>query len=393
MSFIKLTDLDLAGKRVLIRADLNVPVKDGKVTSDARITASMPTIEHCMKAGAKVMVMSHRGRPEEGVADEENSMQPIADDMSAKLGKTVPLVKDYLDNAPEVNEGEVVLLENVRFNAGEKKDNEELAKKYASMCDVFVMDAFGTAHRAQASTHGVGKFAPTACAGILLSGELDALAKALAEPARPMVAIVGGSKVSTKLTVLEALSEKVDQLVVGGGIANTFLKAAGHPVGKSLCEDDLVDTAKALMEKMNARGASIPIATDVVVGKQFDENEPAVLKQADEVSDDDMIFDIGPDSAKVLADIISKAGTIVWNGPVGVFEFDQFGEGTKTVSMAIANASGFSLAGGGDTIAAIQKYDIYDKVSYISTAGGAFLEYLEGKTLPAVAMLEERAKS
>ena len=393
MSFIKLTDLDLAGKRVLIRADLNVPVKDGKVTSDARIAASMPTIEHCMKAGAKVMVMSHRGRPEEGVADEENSMQPIANDMSAKLGKTVPLVKDYLENAPEVNEGEVVLLENVRFNSGEKKDNEELAKKYASLCDVFVMDAFGTAHRAQASTHGVGKFAPTACAGILLSGELDALAKALAEPARPMVAIVGGSKVSTKLTVLEALSEKVDQLVVGGGIANTFLKAAGHPVGKSLCEDVLVDTAKALMEKMQARGASIPIATDVVVGKQFDENEPAILKQADEVADDDMIFDIGPDSARVLADIIAKAGTIVWNGPVGVFEFDQFGEGTRTVSMAIANASGFSLAGGGDTIAAIQKYDIYDKVSYISTAGGAFLEYLEGKTLPAVAMLEERAKN
>jgi phosphoglycerate kinase len=346
-----------------------------------------------MKAGAKVMVMSHRGRPEEGVADEENSMQPIANDMSAKLGKTVPLVKDYLENAPEVNEGEVVLLENVRFNSGEKKDNEELAKKYASLCDVFVMDAFGTAHRAQASTHGVGKFAPTACAGILLSGELDALAKALAEPARPMVAIVGGSKVSTKLTVLEALSEKVDQLVVGGGIANTFLKAAGHPVGKSLCEDDLVDTAKALMEKMQVRGASIPIATDVVVGKQFDENEPAILKQADEVADDDMIFDIGPDSARVLADIIAKAGTIVWNGPVGVFEFDQFGEGTRTVSMAIANASGFSLAGGGDTIAAIQKYDIYDKVSYISTAGGAFLEYLEGKTLPAVAMLEERAKN
>jgi phosphoglycerate kinase len=392
MSFIKLTDLDLAGKRVLIRADLNVPVKDGKVTSDARITASMPTIEHCMKAGAKVMVMSHRGRPEEGVADEENSMQPIADDMSSKLGKTVPLIKDYLENAPEVGEGKVVLLENVRFNAGEKKDNEELAKKYASLCDVFVMDAFGTAHRAQASTHGVGKFAPTACAGILLSDELDNLAKALAEPARPMVAIVGGSKVSTKLTVLEALSEKVDQLVVGGGIANTFLKATGKNVGKSLCENDLVDTAIALIEKMQARGANIPIATDVVCGKNFAEDEPAVLKDVNDVEDDDMIFDIGPDSAKELADIISKAGTIVWNGPVGVFEFDQFGEGTKTVSMAIANAAGFSLAGGGDTIAAIQKYDIYDKVSYISTAGGAFLEYLEGKTLPAVAMLEERAK-
>jgi len=391
MSFIKLTDLDLTGKRVLIRADLNVPVKDGKVTSDARITASMPTIEHCMKAGAKVMVFSHRGRPQGGVVDEENSMQPIADDMSAKLGKNVPLVKDYLDNAPQIGAGEVVLLENVRFNAGEGKDNEELAKKYAALCDVFVMDAFGTAHRAQASTHGAGKFAPVACAGLLLSEELDALNKALANPARPMVAIVGGSKVSTKLTVLEALSEKVDQLVVGGGIANTFLMAAGHPIGKSLCEADLVDTAKGLMEKMSARGATIPIASDVVVGKRFDENEPAVLKKANEVAEDDMIFDIGPDSAQELADIIMKAGTVVWNGPVGVFEFDQFGAGTKKVAQAIANTSAFTLAGGGDTIAAIQKYDIYDKVSYISTAGGAFLEFLEGKTLPAVAMLEARA--
>jgi phosphoglycerate kinase len=392
MAFIKLTDLDLAGKRVLIRADLNVPVKDGKVTSDARITASMPTMEHCAKAGAKVMVMSHRGRPEEGVADEENSMAPIAADMSAKLGKDVRLIKDYLDNAPEVADGEIVLFENVRFNTGEKKDNEELSKKYASLCDIFVMDAFGTAHRAQASTHGAGKFAPVACAGLLLSEELDSLAKALAEPARPMVAIVGGSKVSTKLTVLEALSEKVDQLVVGGGIANTFLKAMGHNVGKSLCEDDLVDTAKALVEKMQARGANIPIATDVVCGKEFSETAEATLKAAGDVADDDMIFDIGPDSAKELADIIAKAGTVVWNGPVGVFEFDQFGEGTKTVSMAIADSDCFSLAGGGDTIAAIQKYDIYDKVSYISTAGGAFLEYLEGKTLPAVAMLEEAAK-
>lgn len=391
MAFIKLTDLDLAGKRVLIRADLNVPVKDGKVTSDARITASMPTVEHCIKSGAKVMVMSHRGRPEEGKADEENSMAPIAADMSAKLGKDVRLIKDYLDGGFDVADGEAVLLENVRFNAGEKKDEESLAKKYAALCDVFVMDAFGTAHRAQASTHGVGKFAAVACAGLLLSEELDSLAKALAEPARPMVAIVGGSKVSTKLTVLEALSEKVDQLVVGGGIANTFLKAAGKNVGKSLCEDDLVPTAQALMKKMEARGATIPIATDVVCGKQFDENEPAVLKNADDVADDDMIFDIGPDSAKALADIIAKAGTIVWNGPVGVFEFDQFGAGTKTVSMAIAETAGFSLAGGGDTIAAIQKYDIYDKVSYISTAGGAFLEYLEGKTLPAVAMLEQAA--
>ncbi|MEW8287331.1 MAG: phosphoglycerate kinase [Candidatus Thiodiazotropha endolucinida] len=391
MSFIKLTDLDLAGKRILIRADLNVPVKDGKVTSDARITASMPTIEHCVKSGARVQVMSHRGRPTEGEVDAENSMQPIADDMSAKLGKTVRLVKDYLQSAPEVAEGEVVLFENVRFNSGEKKDNEELAMKYAALCDVFVMDAFGTAHRAQASTHGAGKFAPAACAGLLLADELDNLAKALANPARPMVAIVGGSKVSTKLTVLEALSEKVDQLVVGGGIANTFLKATGHNVGKSLCEDDLVPTAQALIEKMKSRGANIPIATDVVVGKNFAEDEPAVLKSAGEVEDDEMIFDIGPDSANELADIIKQAGTIVWNGPVGVFEFDQFGEGTKTVSMAIADSDGFSLAGGGDTIAAIQKYDIYEQVSYISTAGGAFLEYLEGKTLPAVAMLEARA--
>jgi phosphoglycerate kinase len=392
MSFIKLTDLDLKGKRVLIRSDLNVPVKEGKVTSDARITASMPTFERCMKAGAKVMVMSHLGRPEEGVYSAENSLKPVADDLSAKLGKPVRLVKDYLDQAPELGEGELVLLENVRFNKGETKDNEDLSKKYAALCDVYVMDAFGTAHRAQASTHGAGKFAPVACAGLLLAEELDALNKALASPARPMVAIVGGSKVSTKLTVLESLSEKVDQMVVGGGIANTFLKASGKNVGKSLCEDDLVPTAKALMEKMAARGASIPIAVDVVVGKRFDENEPAVLKDASDVVDDEMIFDIGPKSAQELADIIAKAGTIVWNGPVGVFEFDQFGAGTKTVSMAIANAKGFSLAGGGDTIAAIQKYGIYDKVSYISTAGGAFLEYLEGKTLPAVAMLEARAK-
>lgn len=391
MAFIKLTDLDLAGKRVLIRADLNVPVKDGKVTSDARISASMSTIEHCAQAGAKVMVMSHRGRPDEGVYSEENSMAPIAADMSAKLGKEVRLIKDYIDGGFDVAAGEVVLLENVRFNAGEKKDNEVLAKKYAALCDVFVMDAFGTAHRAQASTHGAGKYAPVACAGLLLASELDALAKALANPARPMVAIVGGSKVSTKLTVLEALAEKVDQLVVGGGIANTFLKAAGHNVGKSLCEDDLVPTAQMLMEKMRARGASIPIAVDVVCGKKFAEDEPAVLKNADEVDDDDMIFDIGPKSAQELAEIIAKAGTVVWNGPVGVFEFDQFGAGTKTVSMAIAESPCFSLAGGGDTIAAIQKYDIYDKVTYISTAGGAFLEYLEGKTLPAVAMLEEAA--
>ncbi len=391
MAFIKLTDLDLAGKRVLIRADLNVPVKDGKVTSDARITASMPTIEYCVKQGAKVMVMSHRGRPTEGQYDEENSLKPVAECLSEKLGKPVPLIKDYLEKAPEVAEGEVLLLENVRFNAGEKSDDPELAKKYAALCDIFVMDAFGTAHRAQASTHGVGKFAPVACAGLLLADELDNLAKALANPARPMVAIVGGSKVSTKLTVLEALSEKVDQLVVGGGIANTFIKAAGYNVGKSLCENDLVDTARMLMEKMQERGANIPIPTDVVVAKEFAEDAEATLKKVDEVADDDMIFDIGPESAQVLADIIKQAGTIVWNGPVGVFEFDQFGEGTRTVAMAIAEGDGFSLAGGGDTIAAIQKYNIYDKVSYISTAGGAFLEYLEGKPLPAVVMLEEKA--
>ncbi|KPK39064.1 MAG: phosphoglycerate kinase [Gammaproteobacteria bacterium SG8_47] len=392
MSVIRMTDLDLAGKRVLIRADLNVPVKDGKVTSDARISASMPSFEFCLKAGAKVMVMSHLGRPTEGEYSEENSLKPVAEDLSAKLGKPVRLIRDWVDGGFDVADGELVLLENVRFNKGEKKDDEALAKKYAALCDVFVMDAFGTAHRAQASTHGVAKFAPTACAGILLTGELEALNKALADPARPMVAIVGGSKVSTKLTVLEALSQKVDQLVVGGGIANTFLKAAGKEIGKSLCEDDLVGTAQELTEKMAARGASIPIAVDVVVGKQFDANEPAVLKDSDSVATDDMIFDIGPKSAEQLADIIMKAGTVVWNGPVGVFEFDQFGEGTKRIAQAIADTKAFTLAGGGDTIAAIQKYDIYDKVSYISTAGGAFLEFLEGKTLPAVAMLEERAK-
>lgn len=393
MAFIKMTDLDLKGKRVLIRADLNVPVKDGKVSSDARITASLPSIQKAMAAGAKVMVMSHLGRPTEGEPSEADSLAPVAADLSAKLGRNVPLVKDYLATAPQLNDGEVVLFENVRFNKGEKKDKEDLAKQYAALCDVFVMDAFGTAHRAEASTHGVGLQAPIAAAGILLTEELDALAKALANPARPMVAIVGGSKVSTKLTVLESLADKVDQLVVGGGIANTFLKAAGYNVGKSLCEDDLVPTAKALMDKMNARGASIPLPSDVVVGKKFDANEAAILKQVSEVADDDMIFDIGPDSSQVLANIINKSGTIIWNGPVGVFEFDQFGAGTKAISLAIAQAQGFSLAGGGDTIAAIQKYDIYDQVSYISTAGGAFLEYLEGKVLPAVAMLEQRAKA
>ncbi len=391
MSVIKLIDLDLKGKRVFIRADLNVPVKDGKVTSDARITASMATIEHCLKAGAKVMVTSHLGRPEEGVYSEENSLKPVANNIAARLGKPVRLIRDWVDGGFDAAVGELVLLENCRFNKGEKKCLDETSQKYAKLCDVFVMDAFGTAHRAEATTYGIAKFAPVACAGMLLTEELDALGKALLDPARPMVAIVGGSKVSTKLTVLESLSEKVDQLVVGGGIANTFLKAAGHNVGKSLCEDDLVPTAKALMEKMAARGASIPVARDVVCGKQFDANEPAVLKRADAVGDDDMIFDIGPQSAQELADIIMRAGTVVWNGPVGVFEFDQFGDGTKKIAEAIAATKAFTLAGGGDTIAAIQKYDIYDKVSYISTAGGAFLEFLEGKKLPAVEILEQRA--
>jgi phosphoglycerate kinase len=390
MSVIRMTDLDLKGKRVFIRADLNVPVKEGKVTSDARITASLPTIVHAMKAGARVMVTSHLGRPTEGEWTEEISLKPVAEVMSQKLGKPVRLIKDWVDGGFDVTEGEVVLLENCRVNKGEKKNLDETAQKYAKLCDVFVMDAFGTAHRAEASTHGIAKYAPVACAGILLTEELEALTKALLNPARPMVAIVGGSKVSTKLTVLESLSEKVDQLVVGGGIANTFLKATGKNVGKSLCEDDLVPTAKALMEKMAKRGATIPIAVDVVVGKKFDANEPAVLKDADAVADDDMIFDIGPKSAQELADIIMKAGTVVWNGPVGVFEFDQFGAGTKKIAEAIAATKAFTLAGGGDTIAAIQKYGIYDKVSYISTAGGAFLEFLEGKKLPAVEILEQR---
>lgn len=391
MSFIRMADLDLKGKRVLIRADLNVPVKEGKVTSDARIRASMKTFEAAINAGAKVMVMSHLGRPEEGVFSEENSLAPVAADLSAKMGKEVRLIRDWVDGGFDVAEGELVLLENVRFNKGEKKNLDETAQKYAALCDVFVMDAFGTAHRAEGSTHGVAKFAPTACAGLLLTAELDALAKALANPARPLVAIVGGSKVSTKLTVLESLSEKVDQLVVGGGIANTFIAAAGNNVGKSLYEADLIETCNKLNGIMNARGAAIPLATDVVCGKEFSPTAAAETKNVAEVVADDMIFDIGPDSAQALADIIMKAGTVVWNGPVGVFEFDQFGEGTKTISMAIANSSAFSIAGGGDTLAAIDKYGIADQVSYISTGGGAFLEFLEGKQLPAVAILEERA--
>ncbi len=391
MPVIKLTDLNLKNKRVFIRADLNVPIKDEVVTSDARITASMATIDYCLKQGAKVMVTSHLGRPEEGVWSEENSLKPVVDNIATRLDKPVRLIKDWVEGGFEVEDGDLVVLENCRFNKGEKKNIDATAQKYARLCDVFVMDAFGTAHRAQASTHGIAKYAPVACAGILLTEELAALTKALLNPARPMVAIVGGSKVSTKLTMLESLSEKVDQMVVGGGIANTFLKATGKNIGRSLCEDDLVSTAKTLMDKMAKRNASIPIAVDVVVGKKFNANEPAVLKNASAVTDEEMIFDIGPKSAQELVDIIMKAGTVVWNGPVGVFEFDQFGAGTKTIAMAIASTKAFTLAGGGDTIAAIQKYNIYDKISYISTAGGAFLEFLEGKKLPAVEILEKRA--
>ncbi len=387
-----MTDLDLAGKRVLIREDLNVPLKDGDVADDTRIRASLPTIKHAMEAGAKVMLMSHLGRPTEGEPTEEASLAPVVKYLSGLLGKEVKLIKDYLDKAPELNDGDVVVLENVRFNIGEKKNTDDLAKKYAALCDVYVMDAFGTAHRAQASTHGVAKFAATACAGPLLAGELDALGKALHEPARPMVAIVGGSKVSTKLTVLESLSKVVDQLIVGGGIANTFIAAAGYNVGKSLYEPDLIDTAKKLTADAKARGGDIPVPVDIVCAKEFSPTAEAELKAVSEATDDDMIFDIGPESAKQLAEIIKNAGTIVWNGPVGVFEFDQFGEGTKAISMAIAESDAFSIAGGGDTLAAVSKYNIGDKVSYISTGGGAFLEFLEGKKLPAVAILEERAQ-
>ncbi len=393
MAYLKLTDLELAGKRVLIRADLNAPVDpvSGKVTSDARIRASLPTIQHARQVGAQVIVMSHRGRPQEGTVQPEDSLQPIVADLSAKLGQPVRLIERYLDDPFTVANGEVVLLGNVRCNVGEKKNDPILAERYAALCDVFVLDAFGTAHRAQASTYGVGFAAPAACAGLLLTAELDSLARALAQPARPMVAIVGGSKVSTKLGVLEALTDKIDQLIVGGGIANTFLRAMGHPVGESLYEPDLVETARRLIDKMAARGASVPIPTDVVCSKTFGPEAVAVTKPVASVTADDRILDIGPDSAQVLADIIAGAGTIVWNGPVGVFEWDAFGQGTQTIAQAIAQAPGYSLAGGGDTIAAIQKYQIEDSISYISTAGGAFLEYLEGKKLPAVTMLEQCA--
>ncbi len=386
MSVLKMTDLDLSGKRVLIREDLNVPVKDGRVTSDARIRASLPTIELAMKAGAKVMVMSHLGRPTEGEYEEQYSLAPVAAHLSEMLGCEVPLIKDWLDGGFDVAEGELVLLENVRFNAGEKKDNEALSQKMAALCDIYVMDAFGTAHRAQASTHGVARFAEVACAGPLLANELDALGKALDNPARPLAAIVGGSKVSTKLEVLNSLSDKVDQLIVGGGIANTFLAAAGKPVGKSLCEHDLIPVAQELMKRVN-----IPLPVDVVVATEFAETAEATVKLVDDVTEDDMILDIGPQSAQNLAALLKSAGTIIWNGPVGVFEFDQFGNGTKVLSLAIAESEGFSIAGGGDTLAAVDKYGIAAQVSYISTGGGAFLEFVEGKVLPAVAILETRA--
>ncbi|MEX2162962.1 MAG: phosphoglycerate kinase [Sulfuricaulis sp.] len=392
MPVIKMTELNLAGKRVLIRADLNVPVKDGRITSDKRLRASLASTEYAMQAGAKVMLMSHLGRPNEGEYSEENSLQPVAEAFSKLLGRKVPLVKDYLDTAPRMENGEVVMLENVRFNEGEKKNDEALSRQYAALCDIFVMDAFGTAHRAQASTHGVGLLAPVACAGILLAAELEALGQALADPKRPLVAIVGGSKVSTKLTVLESLSRKVDQLIVGGGIANTFIAAAGHRVGKSLYEPELVDTARRLMAEAESRGARIPIPSDVVCGKELAETTPATHKPVTEVADDDMILDIGPETAKHFAEMLKQAGTIIWNGPVGVFEFDQFAEGTRVLSLAIAESPAFSIAGGGDTLAAVAKYKIGGMISYISTGGGAFLEFLEGKKLPAVAMLEARAK-
>ena len=384
MSVLTMSELDLKDQRVLIREDLNVPVKDGRIKSDARIQAALPTIRMALEKGAAVMVCSHLGRPEEGVFSEENSLAPVAEYLSKALGREVPLVRDYLAGC-QVEPGNVVLLENVRFNKGEKKNDDELAQAYAALCDVFVMDAFGTAHRAQGSTHGVAKFAPVICAGPLLSAELEALGKALLEPARPMVAIVAGSKVSTKLDVLTALSDKCDQLIVGGGIANTFLAAAGFPVGKSLYEADLIDTAKAIAAKV-----SVPLPVDVVVAKTFAEDAEATVKAVEDVAEDDMILDIGPKTAAQFAELLKSSGTILWNGPVGVFEFDQFGEGTRVLAKAIAESPAFSIAGGGDTLAAIDKYDVAKQISYISTGGGAFLEFVEGKTLPAVVILEQR---
>lgn len=384
MAIPEMHEFELAGKRLIIRQDLNVPIKEGQITSDARIRASLPTIKTAIANNAKVMILSHLGRPVEGEYDETFSLAPVAQRLSELLGQNVTLAKDWL-NGLEIEDGEVVLCENVRFNLGEKKNDDALSKQMASLCDLFVMDAFGTAHRAQASTHGIAKYTPAVCAGPLLAAELKALGQALDQPQRPMMAIVGGSKVSTKLTVLESLTSKVDQLIVGGGIANTFLAAKGFNVGKSLYEPDLLDTAKSLMEKI-----SVPLPTDVVVAKEFSESATAVIKPVDQVADDEMILDIGPDSAAQLAKLINSAKTIVWNGPLGVFEFDQFGAGTQALSMAIADSDGFSIAGGGDTLAAVDKYKIKDRVSYISTGGGAFLEFLEGKDLPAVAILQKR---
>jgi len=390
MAVLKMTDLDLAGKRVLIREDLNVPVKDGKVTSDVRIRASLPAMEHALQAGARVLVMSHLGRPKEGQYEEQYSLAPVAERLSELLNRPVRLVKDWL-NGVEVASGELVLLENVRFNKGEKKDDDALARQMAALCDIYVMDAFGTAHRAEASTHGVAKYAPLACAGPLLAAELDALGKALHNPARPLVAIVGGSKVSTKLTVLDSLSKVVDKLIVGGGIANTFIAAAGYQVGKSLYEADLTNEARRLSAAAQDRGGEIPVPTDVVCSKEFSESAAATLKRVEQVADDDMIMDIGPDTSAKFAEILRTAGTVVWNGPVGVFEFDQFGSGTEAIAHAVAESAAFSIAGGGDTLAALDKYGIQDKISYVSTGGGAFLEFLEGKPLPAVTILEQRA--
>src|SRR5690348_9039500 len=391
MKVLRMTDMDLRGKRVLIREDLNVPVQDGVVTSDARIRASLPTIRYALDKRAKVLILSHLGRPEEGKVDEALSLKPVAARLSELLGKSVPLRRDWLDGV-DCEAGTAVLCENVRFNKGEKKDDPALARRMADLCDVFVMDAFGTAHRAEASTHGVARFARIACAGPLLVGELEALERALEKPARPLVAIVGGSKVSTKLTVLESLLEKVDKLIVGGGIANTFLAATGVGVGKSLHEADMLDVARRLLEKARARGTEIPLPTDVVVAKEFAATVHADVRPISEVRPDEMILDIGPDAADHCRETLTSAGTIIWNGPVGVFEFDQFGEGTRTIAQAIARSKAFSLAGGGDTLAAIEKYGVEEGISYISTGGGAFLEFVEGKTLPAVAMLEQRAR-
>ena len=389
-SFLRMSDLDLRGKRVLIREDLNVPIEDGRITSTQRLDASLPTIKAARDAGARVMVMSHLGRPKEGQFDAESSLAPVAKWLGDKLGTPVRLVSDYLGGV-DVADGEVVVLENCRMNVGEGKDDEALSKKYAALCDIFVMDAFGTAHRAQASTHGVIRFAPIAAAGPLLCAELDALGKALEHPAHPLLAIVAGSKVSTKLTLLDNLIGKVDQLIVGGGIANTFIAALGHSVGNSLVEPDLIDAAKKVLADAKRRGAEVPLPVDVVVAPAFSANAPATVKAVDAVQDDEMILDIGPETAKQYAELIAKAGTVVWNGPVGVFEFDAFGKGTETLARAIAASPAFSIAGGGDTLAAVDKYGIADKVSYISTGGGAFLEFLEGKELPAVAALKARA--